>query len=209
MKRLIAIAVLMLAGLMPATQVAADELKPDELVRQVTNKVLEILRADQALKQGDVSHVVELIKAEALPHFNMRRVTSLAVGKEWRQATPEQQQQLIDAFQALLVRTYANALTKYSGQTFTFQPLRMNPNDTRVQVNTQFQQSGSDPLTVSYMLEKTADGWKVFDVIVAGASLVTNYRNEFDQEIGKGGIPGLIHSLQNKNKPGAPIPEVP
>ncbi len=174
---------------------------PDELVRAVTNEVLEIVRADKAIQAGDTERVIELVDAKVLPHFDFRRMTMLAVGRDWRNATPEQQDRLTDAFRTLLVRTYSNALTQYRDQTIDFRPLRMAAGETRVQVRTEVRQPGGQPVGVDYMLEQKADGsWKVFDVIVAGVSLVTNYRSSFAEEVRVGGVDGLIRSLEDKNR---------
>ena len=178
--------------------VSAEALEPDQLVRQLSDQVLDIIRSNEKLRNGDPSEVVRLVEEVVLPHFNFRRMTMLAVGRDWRDATPEQQQRLMDGFYHMLVRTYSNALTQYKDQTIDFRPLRMSPDDTTVRVQTSIRQSGAQPVGVDYVMEKGADGWKVFDVVVAGASLVTNYRGTFTQEIRVGGIDGLIKSLENR-----------
>ena len=174
----------------------ADELGPDELVRQLSEDVIDILRNDEALRSGDTSAAVRLIEEAVLPHFNLRRMTMLAVGRDWREATPEQQERLVDAFYGMLVRTYSNALTQYRDQTIEFRPLRTRPDETTVRVQTFFRQPGAQSVSVDYVLERTDEGWKIFDVVVAGVSLVTNYRGTFTQEIRAGGIDGLIRSLE-------------
>jgi phospholipid transport system substrate-binding protein len=179
---------------------AADAGAPDALVREVSNDVLTIVRQDQAIQAGDTRRVVDLVEAKVLPHFNFRRMTMLAVGKDWRQATPEQQAKLVEVFRTLLVRTYSNALTQYRDQTIEYKPLRMSGPDTTVRVQTEVRQAGAQPISIDYALEKAEDGWKVFDVIVAGVSLVTNYRGTFAQEVRAGGIDGLIRSLQTKTR---------
>lgn len=179
---------------------AADVQMPDVLVRNVTNEVLAIVRADRAIQAGDTARVLALVDEKVLPHFNFRRMTMLAVGRDWREASSEQQSQLTEAFRTLLVRTYSNALTQYRDQTIDFKPVRMSDADTTVQVRTEVRQAGAQPIGIDYTLEKTAQGWKVFDVVVAGVSLVTNYRGSFGDEIRKGGIDGLIRSLQEKNR---------
>ncbi|WEN41080.1 putative phospholipid-binding protein MlaC [Thauera sp. GDN1] len=190
---------MMFAGAMSAS--AATDLKaPDALVKDVTNEVLEIVRADKAIQAGDTKRVIELVDAKVLPHFDFRRMTMLAVGRDWRQATPEQQARLTDAFRTLLVRTYSNALTQYRDQRIEFRPSRFAEADTRVQIRTEVIQAGAQPVGIDYMLEKSEKGWKVFDVIVAGVSLVTNYRSSFGQEISRGGIDGLIKSLEERNR---------
>ncbi|MDR2690351.1 MAG: ABC transporter substrate-binding protein [Azoarcus sp.] len=179
---------------------AAPDIAPDELVKQVTNDVLGIVRADKAIQAGDTAKVIALVDEKVLPHFDFRRMTMLAVGRDWRSASPEQQNRLIDAFRTLLVRTYSNALTQYRDQVIDFKPLRAGAADTPVTVRTEVRQSGAQAVGIDYALEKTPQGWKVFDVVVAGVSLVTNYRGSFGDEILKGGIDGLINSLETKNK---------
>jgi len=186
---------------------AADGGAPDALVREVSDDVLTIVRKDQAIQAGDARRVVDLVEEKVLPHFNFRRMTMLAVGKDWRLATPEQQAKLIDAFRTLLVRTYSNALTQYRDQTIEYKPLRVSPSDTTVRVQTEIRQAGAQPIQIDYALEKTEHGWKVFDVVVAGVSLVTNYRGTFAQEVRTGGIDGLIRSLQAKTQQLGRAPE--
>ncbi len=180
--------------------VAAEEAAPDELIRKLSDEVLEILRTDAGLRSGDTSRAVELVEEVVLPHFNFRRMTMLAVGRDWRNASPEQQERLMDAFYHMLVRTYSNALTQYRDQTVGVRPVRMSPSDTTVRVQTEIRQAGAQPVTVDYMLEKSDDGWRVFDIVVAGVSLVTNYRGTFAQEIRVGGIDGLIDSLESRSR---------
>lgn len=199
MKRIFATLALMLASCLAL----ADDAAPDALVKDVTNDVLAIVRQDKAIQSGDTRRAVELVEAKVLPHFNFKRMTALAVGKEWRQATPAQQDQLTEAFKVLLVRTYSNAITQYRDQVIDFKPLRTQPEDTDVQVRTEVKQPGAKAVQIDYSLEKTASGWKVYDVVVAGVSLVTNYRGSFAQEIKSGGVDGLIKSLQTKNRESA------
>ena len=191
-RKLIALCGLLIVGLIPLANAAAQQ-APDALVRDVTTEVLEIVRADKAIQAGETHRVMELVDAKVLPHFDFRRMTMLAVGRDWRDASAEQQGRLIEAFRTLLVRTYSNALTQYRDQTIEFKPTRFAVTETRVQVRTEVHQSGAQ-------LEKSDAGWKVFDVIVAGVSLVTNYRGSFTQEIRSGGVDGLIKSLEAKNR---------
>ena len=180
---------------------AADVGKaPDALVREVSDDVLTIVRQDKAIQSGDTRRVIDLVEEKVLPHFNFRRMTMLAVGKDWRQASPEQQGKLVEAFRTLLVRTYSNALTQYRDQTIGYKPAKFGEADTSVRVQTEVRQAGAQPINIDYTLEKTAEGWKVFDVVVAGVSLVTNYRGTFAQEIRSGGVDGLIKSLEQKNR---------
>jgi phospholipid transport system substrate-binding protein len=173
---------------------------PDALVQRVTEEVLEIVSKDKDIQNGSTQKVIDLVDQKVLPHFNFRHMTALALGKEWKKASPEQQQQLTAEFKTLLVRTYSNALTNYKNQKVVFKPLKMNPADSEVLVRTEVMQPGSKPVQLDYSLEKLDNGWKVFDVVVAGISLVTNYRDQFAQEVRNGGIEGLIQSIATKNK---------
>ena len=179
---------------------ASADKAPDVLVRDVTNEVLEIVRADKAIQAGDTRRVIELVDAKVLPHFDFRRMTALAMGRDWNKASSEQKKRLTDEFNVLLVRTYSNALTSYKDQTVRYKPTKMPGGDADVVVKTEILQPGGRPVQLDYALEKQADGWKVFDVIVAGVSLVTNYRDTFNQEVRANGIDGLIKMLSDKNK---------
>ena len=201
-KKLFAHCLLMLmVFLAPRAGFAAGEvLAPDEMVRSVTNEVLTIVRSDKSIQAGDTSSILALVDEKVLPHFNFNRMTSLAVGLSWRTATPEQQERLTAAFRTLLVRTYSNALTQYRDQTIDVKQFRGNLGEKRVRVNTEVRQPGAQPVAIDYSLEQDSQGWKVFDVTVAGVSLVTNYRSSFADEINTKGIEGLIASLEAKNK---------
>lgn len=174
---------------------------PDALVKSVTDEVLDIIRKDKDIKAGSTRRAIELVEQKILPHFNFSRMTALAVGKDWRQATPEQQKVLTSEFRELLVRTYSNALTAYQDETIDYKPFKMRPDETDVIVRTQINQPGArQPITLDYSLEKSGNAWKVYDVVVAGVSLVTNYRANFATEVRNGGIDGLIKTLQTKNR---------
>jgi len=181
---------------------------PDALVKFVTLEVVSIIQKD--IKDGDRRKIVTLIEDMVLPHFNFTAMTSSAVGRNWDKATMEQKSRLTDEFKTLLVRTYASSLAAYNDQKFDFRPLRAKPTDTDVTVNVRVLQSGSQPVQIDYDMEKRANGWKVWDVRVAGISLVANYRTEFDNLIRESGVDGLIKALQNKNrsldKPAAAVP---
>ena len=192
----------LLAALLLATNVAAADIPPDVLVKEVTNEVLDIVRKDKDIQAGNTKKTLDLVEAKVLPHFNFQRMTQLALGREGRQATPDQFKALVEEFHTLLVRTYSKALTEYRSQEISFKPLKMNPADTDVRVRTEVKQSGGKPVPLDYYLEKNATGWKVYDLEVGGVSLVTNYRSSFAQEIQKGGIDGLIRNLKAKNKTG-------
>lgn len=195
MKKLFA---LLLALFMTVT-VAAEE-APDVLVQRVTEEVLDIVRKDKEIQNGHTQKVMELVDKKVLPNFNFSRMTALALGKEWRKASPQQQQQLTAEFRTLLVRTYSNALTSYKNQKIVYKPFKMAPADVDVLVRTEVQQPGSKPVQLDYSLEKVEGSWKVYDVVVAGISLVTNYRDQFNQEVRNGGIDGLIAAIAAKNK---------
>lgn len=182
-----------------ATSVRAQE-APDVLVKRVSEEVLDIVRKDKDIQNGHAKKVLELVDSKVLPHFNFQHMTALAVGKDWRKANPQQQQQLMTEFKVLLVRTYSNALTSYRDQVVRYKPLKAGASDTDVLVRTEVVQPGSKPVQLDYSLEKMDAGWKVYDVTVAGISLVTNYRETFAQEVRTGGIDGLIQSISNKNK---------
>ena len=160
---------------------------------------MDIILKDKDIQKGDRKKVIALIEAKVLPHFNFQAMTSSAVGRNWDKASAEQKARLIDEFKTLLVRTYSSALASYSNQKFDFRPLRAKPTDTDVTVNVRIMQSGSQPVTIDYDMEKRPGGWKVWDVRVGGISLVANYRTEFDNLIRESGIEGLIKALVAKN----------
>jgi len=196
MFRTIALALLLVLG----TSAAVAQEAPDELVKRVAEDTLTAIRADKDLQVGNPAKVKQLIESKLVPHFDTTRMTALAMGRNWRSATPEQQKQLTEQFQTLLIRTYSNALTNYRDNAMTYKPLRMNPGDTDVVVRTEVTRPGQAAVQIDYSMEKTADGWKAYDVVVAGVSLVTNYREEFNDVIKSSGIDGLIKALADKNK---------
>lgn len=178
----------------------ANDLAPDVLVKNVTSEVLEAVRKDKEIQSGNTKKSIELVDAKVLPHFNFKRMTQLALGREARKATPEQLTLLAEEFKTLLVRTYANALTEFRDQEVIFKPFKMAAADTDAKVRTEIRHSGGKPMTMDYYLEKSSGDWRIYDVEVAGASLVLNYRSSFAQEIRVNGVDGLIRSLQTKNK---------
>jgi phospholipid transport system substrate-binding protein len=176
------------------------------LVKRVAEDVLATIRSDKDLQAGNQAKVKQLIETKLAPHFDFVRMTALAVGRNWRSANPEQQQQLMDQFRTLLVRTYSGALTGYRDNTMDYKPLRMNAGDSEVIVRTEVRRAGQAPVQIDYSMAKTPEGWKAYDVIVAGVSLVTNYRDEFNDIVRNSGIDGLIKALEAKNKGPAPPP---
>lgn len=201
MKRKMAIGLLggLLGVLLFSTAMAAD-LAPDVLAKNTTLDVIAIVKQDKEIQAGNTKKVLDLVEAKVLPHFDFNHMTMLAVGKNWNRASPAQQQVLSKEFQTLLVRTYSNSLTNYKNQVIEFKPLKMQPADTDVTVRTEVKQAGTKPVPIDYSMEKTANGWKVYDVTVDGVSLVTNYRGSFNTQVRQGGIDGLIKSLVDKNK---------
>lgn len=177
----------------------AQDVAPDALVKTVTLEVVDLILKDKDIQKGDRRKLIALIEAKVLPHFNFQAMTSSAVGRNWEKASAEQKARLTDEFRTLLVRTYSSALASYSNQKFDFRPLRSKPTDTDVTVNVRIVQSGDQPVTIDYDMEKRPGGWKVWDVRVGGISLVANYRTEFDNQIRASGVEGLIKTLNAKN----------
>jgi phospholipid transport system substrate-binding protein len=186
------------AGVM-SLPVLAQEEAPDALVKRISSDVLASVKADPAIQAGDVNRIVALVDSKILPSVNFTRMTSSAVGRFWRQATPEQQKQLQDEFKILLVRTYSGALGEVKDQTVTFKPMRSKPEDTEVVVRSEVRGKG-EPIQLDYRMEKTSSGWKIYDINVLGVWLVETYRTQFAQEINAKGIDGLIASLVQRNK---------
>jgi phospholipid transport system substrate-binding protein len=172
---------------------------PDALVKRISSDVLAAVKADPAIQKGDISRIVTLVDAKVMPNVNFSRMTSMAVGRAWRQATPEQQKQLQEEFKTLLVRTYSGALGEVRDQTLSFKPMRSRPEDTEVVVRTEVRGKG-EPIQLDYRLEKTDDGWKIYDLNVLGVWLVETYKSQFAQEINTKGIDGLIANLAQRNK---------
>lgn len=181
------------------TALAAEE-TPDALVKRLSADVLDTIRNDKTLKTGDVAQIGALVDKTVMPHVNFQRMTSAAVGPQWRQATPEQKQRLQTEFKALLIRTYAGALSQVSDQTVVVKPMRAAAGDKDVLVRTEVRGKG-DPIQLDYRLEKTADGsWKIYNLNVLGVWLVETYRSQFAQEINARGIDSLIQALTARNK---------
>ena len=203
MFRQLAAALLLVAG---ASAAGAQE-APDALVRRTTDEVLAIIKSDADLRAGNPRKVVELAEQKVLPHFDFTRMTRLAVGRNWAQATDAQKEALTKEFRTMLVRTYSNSLTQYREQKIEVKPLKASPQDQEVTVRTAVIQQGGPPIPIDYAMSKSGADWKVYDVIIDGASLVTTYRGSFNDQIQKGGIDGLVKTLQDRNKaPEAPKP---
>jgi len=199
MKFLSAIFACLVALALPAR--AQQDLGPEELVRKVTQDVLDAIRSDQQLAAGDKRKALKLAEEKVLPHIDFEEATRLAVGRAWAQATPEQRKKLVEEFRRMLVRTYSNAISAYEGQTMKVLPVRMKPGDTEATVHNQYIRAGGTPLPVDYQMHKTDQGWKIYDITVEGVSLVLTYRSEFDAVVKQSGIDGLIKRLEEKNTP--------
>ena len=180
---------------------AADE-APDALIKRVSNEVLDSIKADKSVQSGDMAKVLSVVESQIVPNVDFTRMTASAVGRTWRQASPEQKKRLQDEFKTLLIRTYSGALTQVKEQTISMKPLRSAAADTEVIVRTEVLGRG-DPIQLDYRMEKVASGWKIYDLNVLGVWLVENYRTQFAQEINAKGIDGLIASLTQRNKTNA------
>lgn len=198
---LLAAMTLMTVALLPGGQALAQTQEaPDALVKRISQEVLDVAKNDRNRHAGDARHVRELVESKILPYVDFRKMTSLAVGRFWREATPEQQKQLTDEFRNLLIHTYAGALAQVRDQKLVFRPLRADPGDTEVEVQSQVTSPRGQPIPMNYRLAKTADGWKIYDVNILGAWLVATYKGNFTTEVNRGGIDGLIRALAEKNR---------
>jgi phospholipid transport system substrate-binding protein len=191
---------LVLAAVLIAPAALAQDTAPDTLVKGVTQEVLGVIKQDKDIQSGNQRKTIALVEEKVLPHFNFARMTALAMGPNWRKATPEQQKALIEQFRTLLVRTYSSALSSYRNQVIDFKPLRTQAADAEVIVRSEVKQPGGEPVSIDYSMEKTSSGWKVYDVVVGGVSLVTTYRDTFTNEVRNNGIDGLIKALAEKNR---------
>lgn len=188
------------ACFLAAIPARAQTMAPDALAKTVTDEVTAIIRADKEIQAGSQKKVYELIETKIAPHFSFTSMTRLAMGKNWSQASPEQRKALTSEFRVLLVRTYTAAFTQYKNQIIEYRPLKLAPGDDDVVVKSLIKQPSGQPVAVDYSMEKTDQGWKVYNVKIEGISLVENYRNTFNTEIQKHGIDGLIKTLAEKNK---------
>jgi phospholipid transport system substrate-binding protein len=172
---------------------------PDAFILDLSTEVLNTVKADKAIQGGDLARVMALVDNRVMPHVNFQRMTASAVGRHWRTATPEQQKRLQEEFKTLLVRTYSGALAQVKDQSISLKPLRSNPGDAEVVVRTEIKGRG-EPIQLDYRLERSGNGWKVYDFNVLGIWLVEQYRSSFAQEITASGIDGLINKLAERNK---------
>jgi len=179
--------------------VRAAEEAPDALIQRVSVEVLDAIRADKDVQAGDTTKVLALVDGKVMPYVNFTRMTAAAVGRNWRQATPDQKKRLQEEFKALLIRTYSGALSQVNDQRLNVKPLRAAATDTEVIVRTDVIGRGN-PVQLDYRMEKTATGWKIYDLNVLGVWMVETYRTQFAQEINANGVEGLIAALAQRNK---------
>ena len=176
-----------------------DTSNPDTLVKTVTQQVMDQIKGDKSIQGGDISKITQLVNEKILPYTDFRRTTQLAMGRNWRTATPEQQQQVIEQFKALLIRTYSGALAQVRDQQIQYKPFRANPDDTDVVVRSTVLNNGQ-PIELDYRLYKTPQGWRVYDINVLGAWLIQAYQQQFQEKIQQGGVDGLIQFLTQRNQ---------
>jgi len=191
------------AALTLAGGVWAQSLAPDQLVQKITDEVLAAIKSDRDLAAGDKQKALKLAEEKVLPYVDFEQATRLAVGRAWREATPEQRKRLVSEFRNMLVRTYSNAISAYQGQTLKVLPQRGKQDPEETMVRTQFIRAGGQPLPIDFTMHKTGDTWKVYDITVECVSLVMTYRSEFDAIVKQEGIDGLIKRLAQKNSPAA------
>jgi phospholipid transport system substrate-binding protein len=196
--------VLSLALVLAAPVLSAQEVEPNALLQSVTQEVIAAMKQERALHDGNMKKVTGVVETKVLPLFDFSRMTQIAVARNWRLATPAQQAALTTEFRTLLVRTYSIALSTYRDQVIEFRSMRSAPADTEVTVRSVVKQPGTAPIAMDYDMEKTPAGWKVYDIKVAGVSLVTTYRDTFSERIRDDGVDGLIKVLEDKNRQGGP-----
>ncbi|MDR7047697.1 phospholipid transport system substrate-binding protein [Duganella sp. 3397] len=196
-KKLLAVAAVATMGF-TATAQAAEA--PDALVKRISEDVINTAKADKDIQSGNQQKIMALVETKILPYVDSNRMTALAAGRFWRQATPEQQKALSEQFRTLLVYTYSGALSQIKNETITFKPMRADAADTDVEVRSQVNMTRGDPVLLNYRVAKAGDSWKIYDINVMGAWLVETYKGTFTSEINKGGIDGLIKTLADKNK---------
>lgn len=186
-----------------AFSVAAQNLGPDQLVQKITDEILAAIKSDKQLAAGDKQKAAKLAEEKVLPYIDFEQATRLAVGRAWREATPEQKQRLVTEFRNMLVRTYSNAISAYQGQTLKVLPQRGKQDPEETVVRTQYIRAGGQPLPIDFTMRQKEGTWKVYDITVEGVSLVMTYRSEFDAVVKQEGVDGLIKRLAQKNVPAA------
>jgi phospholipid transport system substrate-binding protein len=192
--------VVLLSTLLLTPVTWAVETRPDTLVEETAQEVLAIIKRDKDIQSGNKAKILNLVKSKILPHFNFTRMTRLAMGKNWSKASPQQKKELEEEFRTLLVRTYYKALAVYSDHTIKVSPVKNMAGKTDTTVKTEIIQSHGQPVSIDYSMQKIKSAWKVYDITVAGISLVINYRGSFNSKIRSGGVEGLLKALNKKNR---------
>lgn len=200
MKKIKCSIVVLLFTLLLAPVAWAVETRPDTLVEETAQEVLAIIKQDKDIQSGNKAKILKLVKSKILPHFNFTRMTRLAMGKNWSKASPQQKNKLEKEFRTLLVRTYYKALAVYSDHTIKVSPVKNMAGKTDATVKTEIIQAHAQPISIDYSMEKVNSAWKVYDITVAGISLVINYRGSFNSKIRSGGVDGLLKALSKKNR---------
>ncbi|MFZ9392019.1 MAG: ABC transporter substrate-binding protein [Betaproteobacteria bacterium] len=195
--RRFAAVILLMAGLSSGLQAQSS---PDEFIRTISQSVLDDLKADRSLQSGDIERLNALVERKVMPYVDFQRMTALAVGRNWRAATPEQQRALMQEFRRLLLLTYSGAVRQVNDLTLQVRPVRGKPDDDEIIVRTQVLRPGREPILIDYRMQKSGSGWKIFDLNIMGLWLVEHYRNQFAQVVSASGIDGLIQSLREKNQ---------
>ncbi len=196
-KKFIAILTLGMLGL---TGAAVAQEAPDVFIKRISQEVLETAKSDKDIQSGNQQKILDVVQSKILPNVDFQRMTALAAGRHWREATPEQQKRLTEEFRDLLVYTYAGAIAQIRDQQLEFKPMRNDPSDTDVEVRSQVVQQRGEPIQLNYRLSKSGNTWKIYDLNVLGAWLVETYKGNFASEISKGGVDGLIKTLAERNK---------
>jgi phospholipid transport system substrate-binding protein len=194
------ITALLFALLLAPLSGQADEQSPEAMVRQVTDDVLAAIKSDKALQAGDKQKALALAEQKVLPHVDFNEMTRLAAGRAWTSAVPEQRERMVSAFRAMLVRTYANAIDVYRGQTMKVDAAKVPADATEATVRNRYMSPGRQPTPVDYAMRKTPEGWKIYDIVVDGVSIVLTYRSQFNEAAQNGGVEGLIKQLQDKTQ---------
>lgn len=192
-----------------ASSASAQQEAPDALIKRISQEILELAKTDQQIQAGNQQRIMEMVQTKIIPHVDFQRMTAMAAGRFWRQATPEQQSALTTEFRLLLIHTYSGAITQIRNQKLDFKPFRAEPDDTEVEVRISIVQPRGEPMQLNYRLEKTTNGWKIYDVNILGAWLVEAYKGSFAAEISKGGFDGLIKTLADRNRRLAVVPPKP
>jgi phospholipid transport system substrate-binding protein len=182
-----------------ASAQTVDTSNPDAMVKTITQQVMDQIKGDKSIQSGDITKITQLVNEKILPYTDFRRTTQLAMGRNWRAATPDQQQQVIEQFKTLLIRTYSGALAQVRDQQIEYKPFRANPDDTDVVVRSTVLNNGQ-PIELDYRLYKTPQGWRVYDINVLGAWLIQAYQQQFQEKIQQGGVQGLISFLTQRNQ---------